>query len=56
MPTTACAKDFRRLVKQRVPKMFYDFAESESHTDLMFHSNPNCFQKGENPSSRRLRC
>lgn len=37
--TITCTEDIRRLYKARVPKMFYDYAESGSYTESTFRRN-----------------
>ncbi|WP_281169914.1 hypothetical protein [Leucothrix mucor] len=39
MPIITCVDDLRRLYKRRVPKMFYDYAESGSYTESTFRQN-----------------
>ncbi|HUH59748.1 MAG TPA: alpha-hydroxy acid oxidase [Candidimonas sp.] len=40
-----CAEDFRLLAKRRVPRMFYDYADSGSWTEETYRSNEADFQK-----------
>lgn len=40
-----CIEDFRLLAKQRIPKMFYDYADSGSWTESTYRSNETDFQK-----------
>lgn len=44
MPIVTCVEDFRRLYQRRVPKMFYDYAESGSYTESTFRRNEADFQ------------
>ncbi|MEP4039427.1 alpha-hydroxy acid oxidase [Pseudophaeobacter sp.] len=44
MPPITCVEDFRQLYKRRVPKMFYDYAESGSYTETTFRRNEADFQ------------
>lgn len=44
MTTITCVEDFRQLYKKRVPKMFYDYAESGSYTESTFRRNEADFQ------------
>ncbi|WP_204114475.1 alpha-hydroxy acid oxidase [Shimia biformata] len=44
MPTITCVEDFRQLYRKRVPKMFYDYAESGSYTESTFRRNEADFQ------------
>lgn len=44
-PTITCIEDFRRLAKRRVPRMFYDYADSGSWTEQTYRSNETDFQK-----------
>jgi L-lactate dehydrogenase (cytochrome) len=39
MTTITCVEDFRQLYRRRVPKMFYDYAESGSYTESTFRRN-----------------
>ncbi|WP_343211884.1 alpha-hydroxy acid oxidase (plasmid) [Aliisedimentitalea scapharcae] len=39
MPTITCVEDFRALYQRRVPKMFYDYAESGSYSETTFRKN-----------------
>lgn len=39
MTTITCVEDFRRLYRRRVPRMFYDYAESGSYTESTFRRN-----------------
>jgi L-lactate dehydrogenase (cytochrome) len=45
MPTITCVEDFRQLYKRRVPKMFYDYAESGPYTETTFHRNEADFKQ-----------
>ena len=45
MPVITCIDDLKRLYKRRVPKMFYDYAESGSYTEQTFRENTTDFQK-----------
>ncbi len=40
-----CVEDFRRLAIRRVPRMFYDYADSGSWTESTYRSNEQDFQK-----------
>ncbi|MCR9150280.1 MAG: alpha-hydroxy-acid oxidizing protein [Rhodobacteraceae bacterium] len=39
MPVITCIDDLKRLYKRRVPKMFYDYAETGSWTEQTFRDN-----------------
>ena len=39
MPVITCIEDLRRLHERRVPRMFYDYAESGSWTEQTFRDN-----------------
>ena len=41
--TVTCIEDLRVLHKRRVPKMFYDYAESGSWTERTFRRNEEAF-------------
>ncbi|GAA6208526.1 alpha-hydroxy acid oxidase [Cognatishimia sp. WU-CL00825] len=45
MPPITCVEDLRQLYKRRVPKMFYDYAESGSYTETTFHRNEDDFKQ-----------
>ncbi|HRL20209.1 MAG TPA: alpha-hydroxy acid oxidase [Alcaligenes sp.] len=40
-----CTEDFRLVAKRRVPKMFYDYADSGSWTQSTYRANEEDFQK-----------
>jgi len=40
-----CVEDFRQLAERRVPRMFYDYADSGSWTEATYRSNEEDFQK-----------
>jgi L-lactate dehydrogenase (cytochrome) len=44
MPTITCVEDFRQLYNRRVPKMFYDYAQSGSYTETTSRRNETDFQ------------
>ena len=44
-PTITCVEDFRRLAERRVPRMFYDYADSGSWTEQTYRSNESDFQR-----------
>ena len=41
----ACIEDLRLMAKRRVPKMFYDYADSGSWTESTYRANENDFHK-----------
>ena len=45
MPVITCIDDLKRLYEKRVPKMFYDYAESGSYTEQTFRENSSDYQK-----------
>ncbi len=45
MKVITCIEDLRRIYKRRVPKMFYDYAESGSYTEQTFRENITDYQK-----------
>lgn len=48
MPTPSkmtCVEDFRQLAERRVPRMFYDYADSGSWTESTYRANEEDFQK-----------
>ena len=45
MPVITCIEDLKRIYKRRVPKMFYDYAESGSYTEQTFRENTSDFAK-----------
>ncbi len=40
-----CVEDFRRVARRRVPRMFYDYADSGSWTEQTYRANANDLQK-----------
>jgi L-lactate dehydrogenase (cytochrome) len=40
-----CIEDLRRLAQRRVPRMFYDYADSGSWTESTYRANDSDFQK-----------
>ena len=45
MPAITCIDDLKRLYKRRVPKMFYDYAETGSWTEQTFRENTSDFDR-----------
>ena len=45
MATITNIEDLKRIYKRRVPKMFYDYAESGSWTEQTFRDNVSDFEK-----------
>ena len=45
MPVITCIEDLRVLAKRRVPRMFYDYADSGSYTEGTYRANESEFQK-----------
>jgi len=45
MPVITCIEDLRKIYKRRVPRMFYDYAETGSWTEQTFRENTSDFQK-----------
>jgi L-lactate dehydrogenase (cytochrome) len=45
MPVITCIEDLRVLAQQRVPRMFYDYADSGSWTESTYRANESDFQK-----------
>ena len=45
MKTVTCIEDLRELHQRRVPKMFYDYAESGSWTESTFRLNKDAFDE-----------
>lgn len=45
MPVITCIEDLRRLYERRVPRMFYDYAETGSWTEQTFRENSSDFHK-----------
>jgi len=41
MPVITCVEDLRILAKKRVPKAFYDYADSGSYTESTYRANTN---------------
>jgi len=40
-----CVEDLRRLARRRVPRMFYDYADSGSYTETTYRSNQTDFDR-----------
>ena len=45
MPIITCIEDLRVLAERRVPRMFYDYADSGSYTEGTYRSNETDFSK-----------
>src|SRR5258707_5432341 len=45
MPVITCIEDLRVLAKRRVPRMFYDYADSGSWTESTYRANESDFQR-----------
>ena len=45
MPLITCIEDLRVLAEKRVPRMFYDYADSGSYTEGTYRDNESDFQK-----------
>ena len=45
MPVITNIEDLRALAEKRVPRMFYDYADSGSWTESTYRANENDFQK-----------
>ena len=45
MPVMTTIEDLRELAEKRVPRMFYDYADSGSYTESTYRANENDFQK-----------
>ena len=45
MPTITCIDDLKKIHERRVPRMFYDYAESGSWTEQTFRENTTDFEK-----------
>ena len=45
MPVITCIDDLKKIYRRRVPKMFYDYAESGSYTEQTFRENSSDFNK-----------
>ena len=44
-PVITCIEDLRRLAEKRVPRMFYDYADSGSWTETTYRSNESDFAR-----------
>lgn len=44
MPVITCIEDLKRLYKRRVPKMFYDYVETGSWSEVTFKNNTRDFE------------
>ncbi|MDH4060500.1 MAG: alpha-hydroxy-acid oxidizing protein [Aquincola sp.] len=47
MPVITCIEDLRVLAQERVPRMFYDYADSGSWTETTYRANESDFQRIE---------
>src|ERR1700757_1678010 len=45
MSVITCIEDLRRLAEARVPRMFYDYADSGAWTEGTYRANEDDFQK-----------
>ncbi|MCS7100696.1 MAG: alpha-hydroxy-acid oxidizing protein [Burkholderiaceae bacterium] len=45
MTVVTCIEDLRQLAKKRVPRMFYDYADSGSWTESTYRANETAFTK-----------
>jgi len=45
MPVITCVEDLRLLAKKRVPRMFYDYADSGSWTEGTYRANQGDFER-----------
>jgi len=45
VPVITCIEDLRKLAQKRVPRMFYQYADSGSWTESTYRANENDFQK-----------
>src|SRR5947209_13856830 len=45
MPVITCVEDLRVLAERRVPRMFYDYADSGSWTESTYRANEADFQR-----------
>ncbi|MCX4172767.1 MULTISPECIES: alpha-hydroxy acid oxidase [Paraburkholderia] len=45
MPVITCIEDLRVLAERRVPRMFYDYADSGSWTESTYRANESDFQR-----------
>ena len=44
-PIITCVEDLRVLAKRRVPRMFYDYADSGAWTESTYRANETDFQR-----------
>ena len=44
MPVITCVEDLRRLARKRVPRMFYDYADTGSWTESTYRANEEDFR------------
>ena len=45
LSTITCIEDLRVVAKRRVPRMFYDYADSGAWTEGTYRANESDFQK-----------
>ena len=53
MPVITCIEDLRVLAERRVPRMFYDYADSGSWTESTYRANESDFQRSSCASAWR---
>ena len=44
-PTITCIEDLRKLAQRRVPRMFYDYADSGSYTEGTYRANESAYER-----------
>ena len=47
LSTLTCIEDLRVIAKRRVPRMFYDYADSGSYTQGTYRANEEAFQQSK---------
>ena len=45
MPVITCNADLQKLARRRVPRMFYDYADSGAYTEGTYRENTSAFEK-----------
>ncbi len=45
MPVITCNADLQKLARRRVPRMFYDYADSGAYTEGTYRDNTSAFEK-----------
>jgi L-lactate dehydrogenase (cytochrome) len=53
MATITCIEDLRKLAERRVPRMFYDYADSGAWSERTYRDNRRCLRQDQAAPARR---